>query len=207
MFNDLMKKDNELMDFGGMNPMQMMMQKMLLPQTKRISPDANIITRKLHKGRQKDFAEIARYEAEALDYQARSFNLMMDVFERMATFSDRIKLQLIEMEHQKTMMTLAEKKEQAIIMGVMLDNEIKQGTLKRMGIEEEIMRAKNDLEGELTRATIRKMDAEEEALRLKMKREDELMQAKINQLNIDNKLSELESQIKTKDMEAYMNRS
>lgn len=128
-------EDNELMNFGESNPLQGMFQQMLVPQTKRISPDAGMITRKLHKWRMNDFADIALAESRAIESQARSFNQMMDVFERVATFSDRVKLQFLEMEHKKNMMTLEEKEKHAVIMGIMLDNEIKQGRIKQMDIE------------------------------------------------------------------------
>ena len=143
--NELMQTDNELMSFGGMNPLQEMMQQMLIPQTKRISPDAGLITRKLHKWRMNDFADIAEAESKAIQSQARSFNVMMDVFERVATFSDTIKLRFLEMEHRKNMMSLEEKGTQAVVMGLMLDNEIKQGKVKQMDIEYKL----SDLEFQL----------------------------------------------------------
>ena len=135
MSNELMQGNNEMFSFGGMNPMQGLFQQMLIPQTKRISPDAGMITRKLHKWRMNDFADIAVAESRAMESQARSFNLMMDVFARVATFSDSIKLQFLEMEHKKNMMSLDEKEKQAVVMGLMLDNEIKQGKIKQMDIE------------------------------------------------------------------------
>jgi hypothetical protein len=120
---------------GTMNPLQGMFQQLLLPQTKRISPEAGIITRKLHKWRMNDFADIALAESRAIESQVNSFTLMMNVFEQMATFSDRIKLQFLESEHKKNKMTLDEKEKQAVVMGIMLDNEIKQGKIKHMDIE------------------------------------------------------------------------
>ncbi|MFA5823204.1 MAG: hypothetical protein WC853_09030 [Thermodesulfovibrionales bacterium] len=115
-----------------------MFQRMMIPQIKQISPDANFLERFGHNWRVSDFVKIAEGEARIIKAQAQTFDAMMTVFERVATYNERLNLQYLEMQHRKAMMSMEEKEKQAIIMGIILENEIKQGRVKQLDLENKL---------------------------------------------------------------------
>ncbi len=169
-------QNNMIMQPAPMMGFQDMFRQMMVPQVKRISPDANMITRKFHKWAMKDHADIANYEATIMEQQYKSFNFMLDVMRRMATYSEEIRMYYLQNEHMRAMWSLAEKKEQAVIMGIMLDNEVKKGIISKMKVEDELMLA-----------------------------DKELKLIQVEQGKMELKLSDLEFQIKAKEMESFLN--
>jgi hypothetical protein len=136
MSNEIMKRDPQAMQmFDGLGDI---FQRMMIPQIKQISPDANFLTRLGHRWRVGDFVKIAEGEARIIQSQAQTFDAMMTVFERVATQKDKLNFEYTEREHRKTMMSMEEEKEQEIIKGVRLDNETKQRKVEQLGLEIEL---------------------------------------------------------------------
>jgi hypothetical protein len=143
MSGEMVKKEPQAMQMmGGMGEL---FQNMMMPNMKQISPDSNFLTRIGHKWRVRDFERIAEGEANIVAHQARSFDTMMTVFGKMATFNERLKLQFEQIDHYRAMMSLEQKEKQAVVMGMMLDNELKQGKVKQLDLENKISEMEHEV--------------------------------------------------------------
>ena len=109
--------------------------RIIVPDIKQISPDAGFFTRKFHKGRLRDFVEIAEAEAAILESQKRSYDITMDVMHRHYTESARVGHELLAIEHSKIMMGMEQREKEAQITGMLLDNELKRAQIKKVEIE------------------------------------------------------------------------
>lgn len=136
-----MSKNKDLMipghsDLPSLGGIPAPLNKIIVPDIKQISPDAGFFTRKFHKGRVRDFVEIAEAEAAILESQKRSYDITMDVMHRHYTESARVGHELLAIEHSKIMMGMEQREKEALIAGLLLDNEMKRALIKKVESEQ-----------------------------------------------------------------------
>ncbi len=101
----------------------------------KVRPDLPWLIRKFAKSKVKDYAEIAEAQADIFKYNQAMIENQKNFMASIITFGDQIQDQVNELQHKRKLRELAEKKEEAEVMGKLVDVSLAQSKLKLEELE------------------------------------------------------------------------